>query len=121
MFREDEVAAENLKVLAKQNGRHLSDEVRAATAVYLDLINLAHLRLTEPVPGREDELADVERRIRDDIGRVLLPALHPDVRSKFENDRAVEYPVARFGSIKVPFDGLIEWIVGRRRNERSRS
>ena len=110
VYREDDVVSGNLETLADQNHRKVSDEIRAATAVYLGLVNLAHLRITVARQGQEDRLRDVERRLQDDIGRILLAALPADVQSRFENDAGVEYPVDRFGKIHVPFDKLLGWI-----------
>jgi hypothetical protein len=110
VYREDEVVAANLEVVAGQNNRARSDEVRAATAVYIELLNLAHLRITVPRDGFENVIADAERQTRDTIGRILLAALPGEVRNAFENAAGVEYPAQGFGRIHVPFDRLIEWI-----------
>lgn len=54
---------------------------------------------------------DVEHRLMDDAGRILLAAISNDARSMFENDAGVEYPVGRIGRIVTPFDRLLEWMV----------
>jgi hypothetical protein len=106
IYREDEVTASNLKVIAQQNGRTMSDELRAASTIYVALQNLAVLRL-----HRRSAVADVERRVKDEIGRVLLAAVPDDVHSRFENDVGIEYPIGRFGPIDTPFEKLIDWVV----------
>lgn len=111
IYREDETIAANLEVVAKQNGRTVSDEVRAATDVYIQLINLGHLRILHPRGASTAQLDDVERQVKDYIGRVLMAALGNDVVSRFENDAGVEYPKDRFGQIYQPFEKLLDWIV----------
>ena len=84
---------------------------RAATSIYIDLINLAHLRITIPAGGAERAFDAVERSIKDEIGRVLMAAIHVDIQSAFEQAAGVTYPSDHFGKVHLPFDRLLDWIV----------
>jgi hypothetical protein len=110
VFRpEDASTQERLKRWADANGRTVSTEMRAAVSIYLRLLELAHLR-GDPKRSSQ-ELALLERRIRDDIGRMLLPAISTDANMVFEEAADVAYPADDFGPVAVPFDEVITWVV----------
>ena len=88
----------------------MADEIRAAIEVHLNLYELSRLRASAP---RLDAAAvATEVRLKDNIGRVLLSAVAPNVRNAFEDDVRVEYPEHGFGRLYIPFHKLIDWIVG---------
>jgi hypothetical protein len=107
----DEFTQEHLKTWAERNGRTISDEMRAAVEVYMDLLELGRLRDPEFARTLTEDAATVERRIKDDIGRILLAAVGRDARTVFEHDSGVEFPSGRIGHISIPFEKLIDWIV----------
>lgn len=109
----DDNQHERLAEAAKAAARPLSVEMRAAIDVYLDLLDLAKLReeaATDPEKMSRQQRDDVERAIKDSIGRVMLAAVSSDARHVFEHAAGVEYPVGRIGRIVIPFDKLIDWI-----------
>jgi hypothetical protein len=104
-----------LQQLIRQNGRGrtVSNELRAAAAIYIDLLELARLREVSATGGATAEaVGDQERRLKDDIGRIMLAAISRDQESVFENAVGVEYPSMRIGPIDTPFEKLIDWIIG---------
>lgn len=105
---------EALQRIIRRNGRGrtVSDELRAAAAVYIDLLELAHLREIAAIRGASAEaISDRERRLKDDIGRVMLTAISGDQETIFENAAGIEYPKTGFAPIDTAFDQLIDWIV----------
>jgi hypothetical protein len=104
-----------LQQLARRNKRNrtVSNELRAAAAVYIDLLELARLREVASAGAASPRaIGDQERRLKDDIGRVMLAAISNEQESVFENAVGVEYPAAGFAPIDTPFEKLIDWIVG---------
>ncbi len=111
MFRVEEELADWLGAQAKANSRSVAQEVRAAAEIYRDLVELAHVRAVRAeTPQSRTQLEDLDRRLRDNIGRVLLAAITGAARSQFENDAGVEYPTGRFAHIPQPFEKLLPWI-----------
>lgn len=111
---ESERQSERLAALARANERSIAYEMRAAVGVYLDLMDLARLREETKINStrlKPQERDEVERRIKDDLGRVLLAAVSDDAHSIFENEANVEYPMGRMGHIVTPFEKVIDWIV----------
>jgi hypothetical protein len=108
---DDDRVNEQLAALARDNGHPIAAELRAAVYVYLGLQDLVRLR--EQVSRRLSpaERQDLERRIKDDIGRVLLAAISREARSLFEDATGVEYPYNRIGHIPIHFEKLIDWVV----------
>jgi len=95
-------------------GRSLNADMSAAAVLYADLVDLVRLReeaVVAPSARTDDDRAEIERRIKDDFGRVFLAAVPNDAQSVFENAAGVEYPTASFGPIHVPFELLIDWTV----------
>lgn len=101
-----------LEALAERNERKLSVEMRAAVDVYLGLQDLVRVReLAETGELSREAAKDLEERVKDELGRVLLAAIPNDAESIFENAAGVEYPRDRIGTIVMPFEKLIDWIV----------
>jgi hypothetical protein len=102
-------------VSRNKRSRTVSDELRAAAAVYIDLLELARLREVAATGGASPPaIAAQERRLKDDIGRVMLAAISSDQETVFENAVGVEYPAMGFAPIDTPFEKLVDWIVGDR-------
>ena len=108
VYREDEEAFDKLGKLAESNNRQRSDEVRAATLIYLDLVSLATLRMVESEPKTAQAIANIEYSLRENIGRVLLGAVAPEVAKRFEADADMELPLA-FDRVHVPFEDVLDW------------
>lgn len=102
--------AKRLNVLAEQNRRGVSDELRAAIEVYLLLVELTNVRSDVRIEAAR--AIELERAIKDEFGRIFLVALSPDAENTFENDLGVEYPRDSFREIAVPFDRLLGWVAG---------
>jgi hypothetical protein len=103
-----------LQQLVRRNGRGrtVSNELRAAAAVYIDLLELARLReVSATGAGTPEAIVDRERRLKTDIGQIMLAAISNDQENVFENATGVEYPSMRIGPIDTPFEKLIDWIV----------
>jgi hypothetical protein len=111
-FRIESDLADRLRRLAEQNGRGISDELRASVETYMLLVGLTNLRASRQVPP--GKIREVERAIKDEFGRIFLVALSPDAENTFEEDLGVEYPKDEFRRISVPFDRLLDWAVAGR-------
>jgi hypothetical protein len=113
LFRPADENADNwLRQQAERRNRPIVEEIRSAMSIYRDLVELAHVRAVEATPGAEQELANLERRLRDSIGRVLLPALTDVARNRFEEDRKVAFPTDRIGHVAVPLEEVPLWVIG---------
>lgn len=108
---DDDRVNEQLAALAHDNGRPIAAELRAAVYAYLGLQDLVRLREQVSRGLSTAERQDLERRIKDDIGRVLLAAISQEARSLFEDATGVEYPHNRIGHVPIHFEKLIDWVV----------
>jgi hypothetical protein len=108
---DDDRVNEQLAALAQDHGRPIASELRAAVYIYLGLQDLVRLREQVSRGLTADQREDLERRIKDDIGRVLLAAISQDAHSLFEDATGVEYPQNRIGHIPIHFEKLIDWVV----------
>jgi hypothetical protein len=102
--------ANRLRVLADQNHRGVSDELRAGIEIYLLLVELTNVRADVRIEAAK--AIEIERAIKEEIGRIFLVALSPDAENMFETDLGVEYPKNTFKEIAVPFDRLLDWVSG---------
>jgi len=106
----DDHQHERLAAAAKNKGRPIAVEMRAAIDIYLDLIELAHTRAVFPVPGQERAVADLQEKLANEIGRTLLPSLTDIARHEFESAAGVEYSEASFERVQIPFERVLQWV-----------
>lgn len=109
---DDDDVNDRLSALASANKRPIAVELRAAVNIYLALQDLVRLR-EETARGKlgVGDREDLERRIKDDIGRVFLGAISRETRSLFKDATGAEYPVSRIGHRPTHFEKLIDWVV----------
>ncbi len=113
---DDDSVHERLAALASAHNRSIAVEMRHAVNVYLDLHELVRLR-EDAAAGRltASQQADIERRIKDSLGRVLFAAISREAGSLFEDWTGTVYPGAeagmRLANIPTPFEKVIDWIV----------
>src|SRR4051812_36755256 len=108
----DDGSYDRLEALAKRNGRTLAVEMRAAVDTYLllhDLVGVRELAIERRRSGMAPE--EIERRIKDEFGRIFLAAISTDAESLFENAAGVDYPRNRIGTIVTPYERLLDWVV----------
>lgn len=109
-FRAETGIAHRLRALAEQNGRGVSDELRAAVEIYLLLIEMTNLRANVKIDRARSK--ELERAVKDQFGRIFMVALSVDAENVFEEELGVEYPRDAFREIAVPFDKLLDWVAG---------
>ncbi len=96
-------------------GRSMNADLGAAAIVWADLIDLARVHAAVKHAITPAEAAQIEERIKDEIGRVMLGALEgsDDLTAAvdvFEDAVGVEYPRNAIGPIDTPYEKFLDWL-----------